>query len=228
MNTNKTTQTPYDFIQRHYRDPGGDDPIKRWLPHPENARAICGALVALGTPYQDLQDAMQDVFVKALKAFRKEGACVPANLEEMKNFCAAIAKNQTKNALRNAARREKLGYVGTCDRDADEYTPLEYGAPVQRDPVDAGKQLEVAAQLFREGRMPEHGVDILEGISAGCTYKRIAGELGITEDLAKWRMREMHRIYRTRMAKLGMLPGMTPLRVVVAQPSAISVLRKAA
>jgi hypothetical protein len=68
----------------------------------------------------------------------------------MKNFCAAIAKNLTKNRLRDAARRERRGYVGT--RDADEYTPLEYGAPVQRDPVDAARQLEVPAQLCRHRR----------------------------------------------------------------------------
>ncbi len=202
----KNTQTtPYDFIKCHYRDPGGDDPIKRWLPHPETARAICGALAMTGMPYQELEDGMQDVFVRALKAFRRTvppPAQVPATLEEMKNFCAAIAKNHVKNKHRDAARRRKLGYVGTCERDADEYTPLEYGAPQQRDPVDARRQLEAAAQLFREGRMPEHGVDILEGVAAGCTYKQIGSDLGITDRAVEGRMGTTRDAYRKRMARL--------------------------
>jgi RNA polymerase sigma factor (sigma-70 family) len=224
MSPNKT---PYAFIQRHYRDPGGDDPIKRWLPHPENARAICGALFAKGMPFEEMEDAMQDVLLKALTAFRKTKSA-PTNLQEMKNYCAAIAKNHTKNTLRNAARREKLGHVGTCERDADEYTPLEYGAPVRRDPVDAGKQLEVAAQLFREGRMPERGVEILEAVADGCSHEEIALELCITADTVEGRLRMMRDRYRTRMAKLGMLPGMQPLEVIVSTPTAIETLRKAA
>ena len=99
---------------------------------------------------------------------------------------------------------------------------------MRRDPVDAGRQLEVAAQLFREGRMPPHGVEILEGVATGYTYKQIASGLRINEELARWRMREMCRIYRTRMAKLGMLPSAPPLRVVASRPSAIAVLRRAA
>ncbi len=49
--------------------------------------------------------------------------------------------------------------------EPDEHTPLECGVE-QRDPVDAGRQLEVLAQIFRERRMPEHGVDILEGVAS--------------------------------------------------------------
>jgi len=41
-------------------------------------------------------------------------------------------------------------------------------------------------------------------------------------------MREMTRIYRHRMAKLGILPGTSPLRAVVNLPSALPVLRAAA
>jgi RNA polymerase sigma factor (sigma-70 family) len=223
MNTAK--KPPFDFIQRHYRDPGGDDPIKRWLPHPENARAICGALFVQGMPYDDLQDAMQDVFVKALRAFRR-GTPAPPNLEEMKNFCAAIAKNLTKNRLRDAARRERRGYVGTCD--ADEYTPLEYGAPIQRDPVDAARQLEVLAQLFREKRMPENGAHILQEVASGSTQEEIAQDLEVTVDTVDGRMRMMRDRFRRRMAKLGMLPDMLPLAVIVSHPSAIDTLREAA
>jgi DNA-directed RNA polymerase specialized sigma24 family protein len=223
MTTRKST--PYDFIQRHYRDPGGDDPIERWLPHPENARAICAALLANGMPQEDLEDGMQDVFVRALGAFGK-GARVPADLREMKAFCAALAKKHAMATLRKAARRERLGYAGTCD--TDEHTPLAYGAPEQRDPVDAGRQLEVLAQLFREGRMPEHGVDILEGVASRCSYEEIGSDLGITDHAVKGRMGTMRAAFRRRMARLGLLPGMDCLRLVVCRPGAIETLRQAA
>ncbi len=199
----KSDETPYDFITRNYRDPGGDDPVKRWLPHPETARAICGTLFVNGMPEQELQDGLQDVYVRALTAFGKPGTRVPADLREMKAFCAAIAKKHAMATLRKESRRERLGHAGICEEDADEHTPLEYGAPVQRDPVDAARQLEVAAQLFREGRMPEQGVDILEGVAEGRTHEEIAQQLRITADTVEGRMRMMRDRYRSRMAKAG-------------------------
>jgi hypothetical protein len=35
----------------------------------------------------------------------------------------------------------------------------------------------------------------------------------------KWRVREMHRVYCTRMAKRVMVPGMKPLGTVASRPS---------
>ena len=43
----------------------------------------------------------------------------------------------------------------------------------------------------------------------------------------RWRMREMRRIYRTRMAELGMVSGMERLEVVVSNPEAIVLLEAA-
>jgi hypothetical protein len=77
---------PYDFIQRNYREPKTDDPIKKWLPHPEVARAICGALRVWGIREHDLQDELQEVYVKALEAFRSKKTTVPTDLRKMKAF----------------------------------------------------------------------------------------------------------------------------------------------
>ena len=52
--------------------------------------------------------------------------------------------------------------------------------------------------------------------------------LGISEDLAETRYRRMKDAYRRRMAKLGLLPDMMPLRLIVSGPRAISRLRGAA
>jgi DNA-directed RNA polymerase specialized sigma24 family protein len=219
----------FDFMQRNYRDPGGSNPIQRWLPHPENARAICAALFANGLPQQELQDGMQDVFLRALTAFRR-GARVPADLREMKAFCAAIARRYAMATRRRDARRERFGYAGTCD--ADEYTELEYGAPEQHDPVDAGRhlerQLEALAKLFREGRMPEHGLEILEGLASDRSRKEIASDLGITDRAVAGRMGTMLENLRKHMGRLGVAPGMDGLRLVVSKPGAIETLRRSA
>jgi FixJ family two-component response regulator len=76
--------------------------------------------------------------------------------------------------------------------------------------------------------MPERGVDILDGVVLGCTFGAIAEAIGISEELAKWRMRQMKRIFRERLEELGMLPRMKPLRLIVSEPSAIALLREAA
>jgi hypothetical protein len=61
-----------------------------------------------------------------------------------------------------------------------------------------------------------------------CTWAEVAEPLGISEDLAQTRHRRMKDTYRRRMAKLGLLPDMMPLRPIVSQPRAISRLRGAA
>ena len=151
-------KTPNPALPSYFPTPKPADPGPL-LTHPDNRRVIEGTLLAQGTRRQDLQDAVQDVYVKALTSFQRSPA--PPDLERMKAFCALIARNHAIDELRKADFR-KRDLVGTCD--PDEYTPLEYGA-AQRDPVDAGRQLEVLAQLFREGRMPEDGVEVLEGVA---------------------------------------------------------------
>ena len=161
--------------------------------------------------------------VKVLTALGK-GAAVPDDVGAMRALCVTVAKNKVIDEGKKAAKRKK-DFVGPCD--PDEYTPLEYGAEM-RDPVDAGRQLEVLAQLFRDGRMPEHGVDILEGVASRCTHQEIGDDLGITDRAVEWRLGVMRRAFRSRMARLGIWPGMQPLHLIVSEPGAIAVLRRAA
>lgn len=224
-----TKKTEYDFIQRNYRDPGGTDPVKRWLPHPENAHVICAVLFLNGLPEQDLQDGLQDVFVRALTAF-KRGARVPADLREMKAFCAAIAKKYAMATYRLNARRGRRGHAGICEGDADEYTQLEYGVPERHDAVDTERhlegQLEVLEALFKERRMPERGLEILEGIAGNRSRKEIASELGISDRAVQGRMGTMLEKLRKRVGQLGPVPEMDCLRLVVSRPGAIQTLRR--
>lgn len=230
MSTNRTPPPAFDFILRNYRDPGGDNPIQRWLPHPETARTICAVLYANGLPQQELQDGMQDVFIRVLTAC-KRGARVPADLREMKAFCAAVAKRYAEATRRRDANRRRLGDAGICEKDADEFTQPECGVPEEREAVDAerrmDRQLEALADLFREGRMPEHALQILEGLASNRPRKKIAADLGISDHAVQGRMKTMLENLRKRTGRDGPVPAMESLRLVVARPGAIETLRRA-
>jgi hypothetical protein len=61
-----------------------------------------------------------------------------------------------------------------------------------------------AAGLFREGRMPEHGVDIPEGAASACTHGEIAQELGISDRTVEGRLKTMRKAFRQRIEERGM------------------------
>ena len=194
----------------------------QWLAD-EGVEKIFGkTLRAHGTRAHDLEDARQDVYVKVLVALRRGVA--PADLEQMKALCVTIARRHAVSALRQAVVRSR-DRVAECE--PDELAPLTRSVQ-QRDPVDASRQLEALAQLFRESRMPPDGVDILEGVACGCSWAAIASPLGISEDLAETRYRRMRAVYRRRLSKLGLLPDPIALRLVLSKPGAIARLRAAA
>lgn len=191
---------PFAFLQRHYRASERDDLVTRWLAHPAVARGICRALLAAGVPDHDIEDALSDVLVRVVAAFQS-GARVPPDLRGMMRYCANAANHHAIDVLRSAAQHdEDLHEVG----DPDESVPIDVRRE-QRDPIDAARQLEILAALFREGKMPERGLEILVGVADGCSAREIAEELGIGMSLVHWRLREMRRIYRVRLGKLGIL-----------------------
>jgi DNA-directed RNA polymerase specialized sigma24 family protein len=192
------------------------------LVDPGIAKVIDRVLVANGVEWQDVEDGRQEVYVKALTSFQRTEP--PDTLEQMEALCVVIATNYAIDVARAAATRER-NLVEGCD--PNELAPL--GPPVpRRDPVDTGRELEVLAQLFREGRMPEHGVDVLEGVACRCTHQEIALDLRIEPSVVKRRLHRMRTVYRRRMEKLGLLPNVTPLLVLVSTPSAVDVLRSVA
>ena len=201
------------------RNPAGP---AQWLADESFEKIISKVLRVHGTPDHEIEDARQDVYVKVLVALKNEAA--PADIEELKNLCVKIARCHAISGVRKAAVRAR-DIAEECE--PDELAPL---TPIvqQRDPVDSGRQLEVLAQLFRENKMPADGVDILEGVACRCTWAQIASPLEISEDLAETRYRRMKATYRRRMAKLGLLPDMAPLHLLVSEPGAIARLRGAA
>ena len=168
----------------------------RSLPVPGVAEVIAKMVRAQGVPAGDIEDAQQDVYAKALGAIRRGRA--PAETEGMKNFCVKIAEEHAIDLLRKADVRARV-VVDDCR--PEELAPLR-SSRAQRDPVDAGRQLEVLAQLFRDEAMPPGGVDILEGVACRCTHAEIALDLGIEPNLVKWRLHRMRKVYRRRLVTL--------------------------
>jgi DNA-binding NarL/FixJ family response regulator len=60
------------------------------------------------------------------------------------------------------------------------------------------RALEVAAELFREGKMPEHGVDILEGVACRCSHEEIGADLGISDRTVEGRLKTMRRVFKRK------------------------------
>ncbi len=73
------------------------------LAHRENAKLVCWTLLRHGYPRQDVQDGLQDVYLKALESFQRKAP--PDTLERMMALCAEIAKNHAIDAGRKAAAR---------------------------------------------------------------------------------------------------------------------------
>ena len=179
----------------------GDPPYTALLIDPAVDNAVCGALWVHGWLDCELPDGLQEVRYRAIRAFRMR-LKPPETVQEMKALCARIARNYAVDCLRRETKRKKDGYAGLCE-DPDEYVPLNLSYE-QRDPVDAARELEVAAELFRQGRMPEHGVDILEGIACEQTYEEVAEPLGISSHAVHGRLKTMRKLFRKQIARRGM------------------------
>jgi DNA-directed RNA polymerase specialized sigma24 family protein len=189
---------------------------------PENTRVIRRTLLQHGTSKRELDDTTHDVYVKLLEAFAR--GIAPADLGEMMAFSTKVAKDHAIDVLRKK-ESDARDLAEPCA--AGEYYPPRRVIE-QRDAVEADRQLEALAQLFRDGKMPEHGVDILEGVASGCSYADIGEALSLTAASVEARMRQMRKVYRRRMVKLALWPDMPPLRVVASNPGTIGRLRSVA
>jgi DNA-directed RNA polymerase specialized sigma24 family protein len=174
------------------------------LTHPEVDNGVCGTFVKMGWQQQDLCDGLQQVRFQAIRALRK-GLKPPRTVGEMRALCARIARNYILNMWRAEAKAEEYGYVGLCE-EPDEYLPL---VPLfeERDPVDARRQLEVAADLFRRKEMPELGYEILDGIAGGYSYPEVAKEEGISSFTLQGRLKAMRKRFREELEERDMLEG---------------------
>jgi DNA-directed RNA polymerase specialized sigma24 family protein len=178
----------------------------------EVTRAIQGALLANAWE-TDLEAGVEAVRTKVLAAFER-GVRLPTHLDGMRSFASILARNHAIETRR--ATERTLGVV-LGPRNPELFVALIDGCAM-RDPVDARRQLEVLAELFRAGEMPEDGADILEAVGSECTFAEIAEDLGITREEVRHRLKKMRRIYRKRMLGRGLWPGGDHLRLVASNP----------
>jgi len=179
----------------------GDPPYTALLTDAAVDNAVCGALWVHGWNACDLADGLQEVRGRAIRAFRM-GLKPPPTVQQMKALCARIARNYAVDCLRRQSSERTKGHAGLCD-EPDEYTELHLSHE-QRDPVDAERQLEVAADLFRQGRMPEHGVEILYNEGTNSAWKDIGADVGISDRAVEGRLKTMRKLFRKAIADRGM------------------------
>jgi DNA-directed RNA polymerase specialized sigma24 family protein len=178
-----------------------NDPRLQFLQNAQLEKLVRFVLKMNGYPKNELRDGLQEVRLRALSWFVSHQP--PADLRGMKALCAKLAERYAIDRLRRKAVSAKYqGALGEDEEPDDYELPTPSGE--QRDPVDDGRQLEVAAELFREGRMPEHGVDILEGVACRCRYGKVAKPLGITARAVEGRLKTMRKLFRQRIEERGM------------------------
>ncbi len=180
----------------------GDPPYTALLTDPAVDNAVCGALCRLGWPRGDLPDGLQHVRWRVIRSFVVGGKKPPPTVGEMKALCARTARRCAISRLRKRRTAKKRGDVGFCD-DPDKYVPLHLPHE-QRDPVDTRRLLEVLAELFRQGRMPDHGVEIIEGIAEGLSYDEVAQDVGISSGSVQGRLKTMRKVFRQEIGRRRM------------------------
>ena len=169
---------------------------------PKVTNAVLRAFMTRGwRRRQDLEDLLGEVRLGAVKAFHR-GVRPPDSIDEMCCFCVKIARNNAASVRRKEAVARKNGHVGLCE-EPDEELPLE-DRWEGRDPVDAQRQLEVAAELFRQGRMPEHGVEILYDTAVETRFTVMGADLGISGRAVRGRMNTMRKAFKEEIEKRGM------------------------
>lgn len=184
------------------------------LAHPEVTRAIEGTLLQHGLARQELRDGVAQVQMRALGALQNKPR--PADLGGWKALCCTIAERLVLKDRQREAKRS-LYHDGLSD-EADDHAPIARSPGKERDPVDVARQRKALEGQFEAGDMPEHGDAILDAVAAGESYKDIAAELGLTEAQVRRRLVRMRKLFKGKLASLGMLALMALVAVMFATP----------
>jgi hypothetical protein len=184
--------------------------------HPEVVEVITFTLRRGGIPQDDLPDAVADVQVGFLEVL-DEGN-VPEDLRGAKGLAFTLAERYAVGTLRKKCVRRRRN-VGLCE-DPDSFTPLE--SFNRRDPIDVKRLLGVANELFREGKMPEGGLELLDASAAKTPRAEIAKELGISESAARDRLAKVRRLFKARLAAMGIVIALLLIAVFAVGPEIVA------
>lgn len=186
----------------------------RLLADREVVRTIEGTLLRRGVDRQDLGDGVAEVQTRALEATRDKP--MPTDVGGWKAFCCTIAERMIISERRKEGKRSRFN-MGPRE-DADEHAPLARSPGKWRDPVDMSRQIEVLKEQFEAGEMPELGQEILLGVMDDLSAGEIGEELGLSESAVKNRLWRMRRLFRAKLASLGMLMLMLLVAVLFSAP----------
>ena len=201
---------------------GNDNSTPKRLPvHPaklladrEVVRSIEGKLLRMGVDRQDLADGVAEVQKRVLENIRRSPA--PTDIGGWKALACTVAERMVlKNRERDERRSEHN--TGLCE-DPGAYAELPRSPGKRRDPVDTSRQIAVLKAQFDAGEMPEQGQEILMGVMDDLSAKEIGEELGLSESTVKNRLSRMRRLFKRKLASLGMLLLMLLVAVLFSAP----------
>jgi len=163
----------------------------------EHADGLSGAIRGILGREGDVQDVLQQAFLKAWRAWQQG-----TRAEDPVAWLFVVAMNTARDHLRTRRRRPATVPL--------EEVTLTEQAPMQRDGTAAPavgperrmehqEWLEAAKAAIHHLRDPEKEVFLLR-VSGGCTFPVIAHNLGIPEGTAKTRMRTALGVLRRRLA----------------------------
>jgi DNA-directed RNA polymerase specialized sigma24 family protein len=163
---------------------------------------------------QELPDGVAQVQMRALGALQNKPR--PVDLGGWKALSCTIAERLVLKDRKREAKRSRY-HDGLSD-EADDHAPIARSPGKVADPVDLARQRKVLEGQFEAGDMPEHGDAILEGVVDGLSAKEIGAELGLSESAVKNRLARMRKLFKAKLAALGMLTLMLLVAVLFSVP----------
>lgn len=166
---------------------------------------------------RDMRDGISEVHCRLLEWARNPANVIPLQPAACAKLCATIAINWCIDEERKRDTRAPHE-EGLCP-DPDEYGPRE-PPPARWELLDMKQMLsEFQGQLAR-GEMPPQIEQIVVGIAEGKSAREIGEELGIPTGTVESRLVHARRLFRGRLAVLGLALVVTVVALVVMLPFA--------
>jgi DNA-directed RNA polymerase specialized sigma24 family protein len=177
-------------------------------------RSIRAVLRFHGWRKRDLRDGVAEVHCRLLEWARNPANVIPVRPDACAKLCATIAINWCIDEDRKRDTRAPHE-AGLCP-DPDEFGPRE-PPPGRWELLDMRRMLAQFQGQLAGGEMPPQIEQIVVGIAAGKTSREIGEELGVPSKTVESRLANARRLFRARLAALGLalVVAMSALLVIV-------------
>jgi DNA-directed RNA polymerase specialized sigma24 family protein len=164
-------------------------------------RSIRAVLRFHGWRKRDLRDGVAEVHCRLLEWARNPVNVIPLQPDACAKLCATIAINWCIDEDRKRDTRAPHE-EGLCP-DPDEYGPRE-PPPARWELLDMKRMLAQFQGQLARGEMPAQIEQIVVAIAEGKTSREISEELGIPSKTVESRLANARRLFRARLAALGL------------------------